>query len=237
MKRPLPDGTTHLLFTGLELLRRVASLVPPPRVNLTRFHGVFAPGAIRPAPVRGPSAPALPLHTASLLPIRRLSSPSRPARASWPSACPSPSHPPTSEDARTLTAARGTPHIRGEFNRIPLVPRSLLRGHRPFEFEYRKHAFEAAPNDFLEFCGQAIGSTKPGHVVSQILGDKQEPLQMIQPAQCCERHPGSGRPLHDPQSSPHMSKRTLHVVVGGPRQRSAKPGMKFVPDEPKERLP
>ncbi|WNG50359.1 hypothetical protein F0U60_44180 [Archangium minus] len=25
--------------------RRVASLVPPPRANLTRFHGVFAPGA------------------------------------------------------------------------------------------------------------------------------------------------------------------------------------------------
>ncbi|HYO54752.1 transposase [Archangium sp.] len=45
MKRPLPDGTTHLFFTGLELLRRVASLVPPPWTNLTRFHGVFAPGA------------------------------------------------------------------------------------------------------------------------------------------------------------------------------------------------
>jgi hypothetical protein len=45
MKRPMPDGTTHLLFTGLELLRRLASLVPPPRMNLTRFHGVFAPGA------------------------------------------------------------------------------------------------------------------------------------------------------------------------------------------------
>ncbi len=30
MRRPLPDGTTHLFFTGLELLRRVASLVPPP---------------------------------------------------------------------------------------------------------------------------------------------------------------------------------------------------------------
>ena len=26
MKRPLPDGTTHLFFTGLELLRRLASL-------------------------------------------------------------------------------------------------------------------------------------------------------------------------------------------------------------------
>ncbi|MCY1080592.1 transposase [Archangium lansingense] len=45
MKRLLPDGTTHLLFTGLELLRRLASLVPPPRAILTRFHGVFAPGA------------------------------------------------------------------------------------------------------------------------------------------------------------------------------------------------
>ncbi|QRK09691.1 transposase [Archangium violaceum] len=33
------------VFTGLELLRRVTSLVPPPRANLTRFHGVFAPGA------------------------------------------------------------------------------------------------------------------------------------------------------------------------------------------------
>jgi hypothetical protein len=45
MKRPLPDGTTHLFFTRLQLLRRLASLVPPPRTNLTRFHGVFAPGA------------------------------------------------------------------------------------------------------------------------------------------------------------------------------------------------
>ena len=45
MKRPMPDGTTHLLFTGMELLRRLASLVPPPRMNLTRFHGVFAPGS------------------------------------------------------------------------------------------------------------------------------------------------------------------------------------------------
>ncbi|WP_228565289.1 transposase [Myxococcus sp. AB036A] len=44
-KRSLPDGTTHLLFTGLALLRRVASLVPPSRANLTRFHGVSAPGA------------------------------------------------------------------------------------------------------------------------------------------------------------------------------------------------
>ncbi|WP_071899708.1 transposase [Cystobacter ferrugineus] len=60
LKRPLPDGTTHLLFTGLELLRRVASLVPPPRTNLTRFHGVFAPGA--------QLRPFLVPHSGSLLP-------------------------------------------------------------------------------------------------------------------------------------------------------------------------
>ncbi len=57
MKRPLPEGTTHLLFTGLELLRRVASLVPAPRANLTRFHGVFAPGA-QPRPFLVPQAGA-----------------------------------------------------------------------------------------------------------------------------------------------------------------------------------
>jgi hypothetical protein len=81
MKRPLPDGTTHLLFTGLELLRRVASLVPPPRANLTRFHGVFAPGAkLRPfgsllgrrlsALLFGTCAPALTRNMASIPPIR-----------------------------------------------------------------------------------------------------------------------------------------------------------------------
>ncbi|WNG19121.1 hypothetical protein F0U63_33925 [Cystobacter fuscus] len=45
LPQPTNCLTPFLLFTGLELLRRVASLVPPPRANLTRFHGVFAPGA------------------------------------------------------------------------------------------------------------------------------------------------------------------------------------------------
>jgi hypothetical protein len=45
MKHPLPDSTTHLFFTGLELLCRMAPLMPPPRANFTRFHGVFTPGA------------------------------------------------------------------------------------------------------------------------------------------------------------------------------------------------
>ncbi|MFN0061334.1 MAG: transposase [Myxococcaceae bacterium] len=53
MKRPPPDGRTHLLFTPVQLLRKLATLVPPPRSNLVRFHGVFAPGAkLRPLVVK-----------------------------------------------------------------------------------------------------------------------------------------------------------------------------------------
>jgi hypothetical protein len=49
MKHLLPDGTTRLFFIGLEFLRRLASPVHPPRTNLKRFHGSFAPGAkVRP---------------------------------------------------------------------------------------------------------------------------------------------------------------------------------------------
>jgi hypothetical protein len=55
MKRALPGGRTHLHFTGLELLRKLTALVPPPRSNLVRFHGVFAPGA----KLRGALAPVL----------------------------------------------------------------------------------------------------------------------------------------------------------------------------------
>jgi len=45
LKKPYDDGTTHVVFTPEELLGRLASLVPKPRVNLTRFYGVFAPHA------------------------------------------------------------------------------------------------------------------------------------------------------------------------------------------------
>jgi hypothetical protein len=32
----------HVIFEPLDFLARLASLVPGPRANLTRFHGVFA---------------------------------------------------------------------------------------------------------------------------------------------------------------------------------------------------
>ena len=43
MKTPYRDGTTDVMFEPLDLMARWAALVPTPRVNLTRYHGVFAP--------------------------------------------------------------------------------------------------------------------------------------------------------------------------------------------------
>jgi hypothetical protein len=47
LKTPYRDGTTQVIFNRgghppLDFLARLAALVPRPRVNLTRFHGVFA---------------------------------------------------------------------------------------------------------------------------------------------------------------------------------------------------
>ena len=59
-KTPWRDGTTDVVLDPLDFLARLAALVPTPRVNLTRFHGVFAPNSpyrarITPAG-RGPGA-------------------------------------------------------------------------------------------------------------------------------------------------------------------------------------
>jgi hypothetical protein len=45
LKTPYRDGTTHVVFEPLDFLARLAALVPPPRMHLTRYHGVFAPHA------------------------------------------------------------------------------------------------------------------------------------------------------------------------------------------------
>ncbi len=45
LKTPYSDGTTHVIFEPLDFISKLASLVPKPRVNLTRFHGVFAPNS------------------------------------------------------------------------------------------------------------------------------------------------------------------------------------------------
>jgi hypothetical protein len=43
LKRAYDDGTTHIIMEPLELMEKLAALVPRPKVHLTRFHGVLAP--------------------------------------------------------------------------------------------------------------------------------------------------------------------------------------------------
>ena len=45
LKAPYKDGTTHMIFEPLDFIARLAALVAKPRVNLTRYHGLFAPNS------------------------------------------------------------------------------------------------------------------------------------------------------------------------------------------------
>jgi hypothetical protein len=45
LKRRWRGGTTHIIYEPLELMERLAALVPPPKFNITRYSGVLAPGA------------------------------------------------------------------------------------------------------------------------------------------------------------------------------------------------
>ena len=95
LKSPYHDGTTHVVMSALELMQRLAALVPRPRLHLIRFHGVLAPNArLRPEiiPSSGrqagdlpvPGFPSVPLnaHTPSLDPAEA-PPPAAPARLSW----------------------------------------------------------------------------------------------------------------------------------------------------------
>jgi len=64
MKRPSLSGQTHLVLSPLAFLRRLAALVPPPRANLVRYFGVFAPNArLRPSLVPAPPSSLLSTST------------------------------------------------------------------------------------------------------------------------------------------------------------------------------
>jgi hypothetical protein len=55
------DGTTHVVFEPMELLEKLSVLVPWPRSNALRDHGVFAPGSKwREAVIRDRSDPPTP---------------------------------------------------------------------------------------------------------------------------------------------------------------------------------
>jgi hypothetical protein len=55
LKRPWRDGTTHIVLTGTEVIEKLVALIPPPRMHLVRYYGVFAPRAkLRPLVVPTP---------------------------------------------------------------------------------------------------------------------------------------------------------------------------------------
>ena len=45
LRHPWRDGTMHVVFEPTELIEKLAVLVPWPRSNALRYHGVFAPGS------------------------------------------------------------------------------------------------------------------------------------------------------------------------------------------------
>ena len=63
LKHRWRDGTTHMIFEPLELVEKLAALVPPPRFNLVRYHGVLAPSAtFRPLIIPESESSASPAH-------------------------------------------------------------------------------------------------------------------------------------------------------------------------------
>jgi hypothetical protein len=45
MKCSWDDGTSHIILSAHELLEKLAAIVPPPRSNTTRYHGILAPNS------------------------------------------------------------------------------------------------------------------------------------------------------------------------------------------------
>jgi hypothetical protein len=63
LKAHYRDGTTHVFFSPVDFIGKLTALIPPPRLNLTRFFGVFAPNSNLRAQVtasqRGKNSPKL----------------------------------------------------------------------------------------------------------------------------------------------------------------------------------
>jgi hypothetical protein len=64
LPKPGPDGRTQLIVSPLELIERLAALVPPPRQHRHRYYGVLAPNA----PLRAAVTALAPESSAAQLP-------------------------------------------------------------------------------------------------------------------------------------------------------------------------
>jgi Putative transposase len=78
LKSPYRDGTTHIVMWPLQLIQRLAALVPRPR--LIRFHGVLAPHAT----LRAQIVPSEPVNVHEACDHHAQTPPAlAPARVSW----------------------------------------------------------------------------------------------------------------------------------------------------------
>ncbi len=89
---PHRDGTTHVVLDPMDFVARLAALAPPPRVNLTRYHGLLAP----PSRLRGQITAA------------------RRGRGGRPSTKPTADHEP--ESSRLRQSMTWAPRLRRVFN-------------------------------------------------------------------------------------------------------------------------
>ncbi len=78
------DGTTHVVFEPTELIEKLAVLVPWPRSNALRYHGVFAPGSKwREAVIRDRSYSPTPTAPDPATPLQGAGSLFRPRYLPW----------------------------------------------------------------------------------------------------------------------------------------------------------
>ena len=63
LRRRWNDGTTAVIYEPMELMERLAALVPPPRFNIVRYYGVLAPASsLRPYIVPEDKSDIAPAH-------------------------------------------------------------------------------------------------------------------------------------------------------------------------------
>ena len=81
LQTPYRDGTTHSVLEPVDFMARLAALVPPPRVHLTRYHGVFAPPAARGLDLGGAAQAGIRHRERAVRALRRAASGDRQHRA------------------------------------------------------------------------------------------------------------------------------------------------------------
>jgi hypothetical protein len=127
LKRRWRDGTTHFVFEPVELVERIAALIPPPRAHQVRYHGELAPAARRRARVvRDRCVPLAPEPSAACAPARApLTAVARPVERGDPSRTDSAADLTRQSDTGACVASRSRPDQR---ETVPAPPPSSTPG-------------------------------------------------------------------------------------------------------------